>query len=54
MQHTERARDSERRLRACVVLNVPGSSSALTIHFLSVHFSLYCISSLPYSVCSVC
>lgn len=37
----------ERRLRGCVVPNIPGSSPVRTLEFLSVHFtSCYCISSL--------
>lgn len=38
----------ERRFGTCVVMDVPSSSPALTIH--SVHFTLYCICSLPHSL----
>lgn len=33
----------------CAVLNYPGSSPDFTLIFVSLHFTSYCISSLPYS-----
>lgn len=40
----------ERRFRAGVVLNVPGSSPALNVHFSSVYFTSYCNFALSFSL----